>query len=42
MRLWGFAVVGGVGEGIELTVNDDIVVMREINPFGSNQFRSLQ
>ena len=31
-----------VGEGIELTVNDDIVVMREINPFGSNQFGSLQ
>ena len=31
-----------VGEGIELTVNDDIIVMREINPFGSNQFGSLQ
>ena len=35
-------VRGNVSESIKLAINDNVIVMRKVNPVRSNQFRCLQ
>ena len=36
------SVRGNISKGVKLTINDNVVVMRKVNPVRSNQFRCLQ